>query len=225
MAAKQPQHKLFKWQTKSAWKRLWEPSTEYARLMLFFMFSAVRTSRGEGKRKRSASVFLWQLVTVLLVSIFLCTCVLLVWWIITTKRSSGLPMTARRTQRNAVDRMQDEVCGVLIITRLRCFSPDVHLSATKTWCAITCQSATNQIKNMDCLFSLSHILSVCYQSLSMTERMCVCVYLFISRWCADSWKKLLPLTAGTISLLRRDEMCEMHGVMQSHAYTLGTWKC
>lgn len=102
---------------------------------------------------------------------------------------------------------------VLITTLLFIFSPDVQLSASQTWCAVTCQSATNQIKNMDFFFCFflpePYTVSLLWGSQHGSERMCVCEYLFIPRWCADWWKKLLPLTAGTVYLLRRREMCEM----------------
>lgn len=70
---------------------------------------------------------------------------------------------------------------VLITTRLFIFSPDVQLSASQTWCAVTCQSATNPIKNMDCLFFFSSWAIYCQSALRFSARFWadVCLWVFI----------------------------------------------
>lgn len=59
----------------------------------------------------------------------------------------------------------------------------------------------------------------------MTERLCVCARACLCIYdtgVRTPWQKLLRLTAGTVSLLHKDEMCEMRDATQTDPYMLRT---
>lgn len=212
-----------------------------------FLVSASWTTRGEKKGAQPISFLTVSYHS--LSSHFPADCVVLAWWIIWMESRSLVGPNAEKTED---DFAGEEFCAVLQVTlrtalgRIRenttwCelkfarFDHDPILQLV-SWCSAFCLAnlicnclSINKQINWIAFFFHRQILSVCSKYLSMTERMCVCasvfVYLFILRGCVDPWQKLLCLTAGSVSLLCTDEMCEMRDAVRSDPYMLCTWGC
>lgn len=88
-----------------------------------------------------------------------------------------------------------------------------RLPSRKPHMQLLVSQKTNELSS---LHGLLRVLS------GLAEQMCVCASVCFCIHLQSAWQKPLRLTAGTISLIGADEMCEMRDAMQGDPYTLCT---